>query len=478
LAEFQLKERVLLTEIIVQINQLNHQINKSTKKVDSKAHSNFGSKNNDRLLVAILFLLFLLYVFRNKWNLPFFSSFLLFCVFFFMASMIVKSPQRLLTTTDPTQVDQAFIPFKPSINTFWDNTYFHVESNGLADHEMMTGITAWQQQVPIPQCYVGSNSWSIPLNPVIATSPVPVNTVHFIRGALAIAVNGVPIFNPYTNAGVDAYLAGQLDAFGGHSGRADDYHYHIAPLHLYNQQASHLPIAYAFDGFAVYGSFEPDGSVMSALDANHGHFGTDGVYHYHGTSTAPYMIGNMVGVVTEDASNQIIPQAQSHPIRPATSPLNGATIIACTPNGTGNGYHLTYALSGQNYNVNYYWIPGGSPGPYTYTYQFIGPNGTSSETYSGPAICEISVGITEFISSQFKVLVFPNPAQEILRIQLFDQKLINAVQSVEIYSNSGKRLIHDHHFSQELDIRSLTKGIYFLKINFNGTSSKTKFIID
>jgi len=232
LAEFQQKERVLLTEIIVQINQLNHQINKSIKKVDSKTHSNFGSKNNDRLLVAILFLLFLLYVFRNKWNLPFISSFLLFCVFFFMASMIVKSPKRLLTTTDPTQVDQAFIPFKPSINTFWDNTYFHVESNGLADHEMMTGITAWQQQVPIPQCYVGSNSWSIPLNPVIATSPVPVNTVHFIRGALAIAVNGIPIFNPYTNAGVDAYLAGQLDAFGGHSGRADDYHFTLR-LYIY-----------------------------------------------------------------------------------------------------------------------------------------------------------------------------------------------------------------------------------------------------
>jgi hypothetical protein len=480
LADFQKEERVSLIEMIIQINQLNHQINKSIKKVNSKNDANFGSKNNNRplVLVVMLFLLFLLSIFRYKWKIPFALSFLLYFVFFFTASLMVKSPKHLLSTTDPTQVDQAFIPFKPSINTFWDNMYFHVESNGLADHEMMTGITAWQQQVPIPQCYVGSNSWSIPLNPVIATSPVPVNTVHFIRGALAIAVNGVPIFNPYTNAGVDAYLAGQLDAFGGHSGRADDYHYHIAPLHLYNQQASHLPIAYAFDGFAVYGSFEPDGSVMSALDANHGHFGSDGVYHYHGTSTAPYMIGNMVGVVTEDASNQIVPQAQSHPIRPATSPLNGATIIACTPNGTGNGYLLTYSLSGQNYNVNYNWIPGGSPGPYTYTYQFISPNGTSSETYSGPAICEISAGINELISSQFKVFVFPNPAQEILQIQLFDQKLINAVQSIEIYSNSGKRLIHEHHFSQEMDIHTLSKGIYFLKINFNGTSLKTKFIID
>jgi len=157
------------------------------------------------------------------------------------------------TTTSPTFMDSAFSYYKPTINTRWDNTYFYVESNGIADHEMMIGITSWQQQVPIPQCYVGANAWSIPLNPVIATTPVPVNNKHFLRGAVAVAVNGIAIFNPYTNTGVDAFLDGQLDNFGGHSCRADDYHYHIAPTVLYNKIPKTSPIAFALDGFAING---------------------------------------------------------------------------------------------------------------------------------------------------------------------------------------------------------------------------------
>ena len=61
---------------------------------------------------------------------------------------------------------------------------------------------------------------------------------------------------------------------------------------------------------------------MTTLDANHGHY-LSGVYHYHGTAAAPYMIGNMVGQVTEDANLQIIPQAQAKPIRTAGTPLSG-----------------------------------------------------------------------------------------------------------------------------------------------------------
>jgi hypothetical protein len=51
------------------------------------------------------------------------------------------------TTTSPTFMDSAFSYYKPTINTRWDNTYFYVESKGIADHEMMIGITSWQQQV-------------------------------------------------------------------------------------------------------------------------------------------------------------------------------------------------------------------------------------------------------------------------------------------------------------------------------------------
>ena len=113
-----------------------------------------------------------------------------------------------------------------------DAKYFYVESNSMPDHRMMVGITAWQQQVPLPQPYFGDNAWRIPLEPVVAENPLSAKS-HFFRGAIALAANGIPIFNPIKNDGkTDTLIAGELDEFGGHCGRADDYHYHIAPTHL------------------------------------------------------------------------------------------------------------------------------------------------------------------------------------------------------------------------------------------------------
>jgi len=57
---------------------------------------------------------------------------------------------------------------------------------------MMVGITSWQQQVPIPQPYSGSNHWSIPLKPVYESTPLSTKT-NFMKGAVALAVNGIPI---------------------------------------------------------------------------------------------------------------------------------------------------------------------------------------------------------------------------------------------------------------------------------------------
>ncbi|MEI8022210.1 MAG: phosphatidylethanolamine-binding protein, partial [Schlesneria sp.] len=117
---------------------------------------------------------------------------------------------------------EAFVRLK-AIKTRWDNQYFYVESNGIPAHPMMIGITAWQQQVPIPQKYIGENAWQIPLRPVPAKNPQTAKG-NFLRGAIAVAANGIPIFNPLNNRGDDAYLFGELDEFGGHCGRADDYH--------------------------------------------------------------------------------------------------------------------------------------------------------------------------------------------------------------------------------------------------------------
>ena len=46
-----------------------------------------------------------------------------------------------------------------------------------------------------------------------------------------MAVNGVPLYSPWDQAAVRNHTldTGELDVCGGHAGRGDDYHYHIAP---------------------------------------------------------------------------------------------------------------------------------------------------------------------------------------------------------------------------------------------------------
>jgi len=289
----------------------------------------------------------------------------------------VNPIEIVIPKTNTLFIDSAFTAFKPAISTNWDNTYFYISSNGIPNHKMMIGITNWQQQVPITQPYNGTNSWAIPLQPVYASVPLSTKT-NLMKGAVAVAVNGIPIFNALNNRGEDSYKIGELDTWGGHCGKADDYHYHAAPLHLSTVNGL-KPIAFAVDGFPVYGVKEPDGSTMIELDSGHGHIFKNGIYHYHGTTDYPYVIGALKGKVTLDPAttapeNQVIPQAFTKPVRPATSPLNGAAITDFTAVGT-NGYLLTYKIGTKNGSVKYSWD---SNNKYTYILTDTEGNATTS----------------------------------------------------------------------------------------------------
>jgi phosphatidylethanolamine-binding protein (PEBP) family uncharacterized protein len=300
----------------------------------------------------------------------------------------------------PAQAEM-FDLFGPFVRTRWDERWLYVESDGLphapAAHVMMKGIKSWQQQVPLPQAYVGANAWQIPLRPELADKPVSGKT-ELRRGAIALAANGVPIFNALNNRGDDAFKAGELDEFGGHSGRADDYHYHVAPLGLQKVVGRDKPIAYALDGFAIYGLFEPGAKAGSEkacplggtekLDEFNGHFGATtkgdgpgpstvavpGVYHYHASVGYPYINGGMRGKVTVK-DDQIEPQPRANPIREAGKPLRGATITDWKEVGE-KSWVLTYMLSGAQHQWKYR-IAGS-----TYLFEFVDPEGTRKETYS------------------------------------------------------------------------------------------------
>ncbi len=322
------------------------------------------------------------------------------------------SPSARPSTKPGTPVQaSSFNTFAPFVSTRWDERWLYVESDGLPhlpggmsgafqlSHPMMVGITAWQQQVPLPQNYRGANAWQIPLNPELADEPVSAKEQLF-RGAIALAANGVPIFNPIKNDGkTDTFLAGELDEFGGHCGRADDYHYHIAPTHLQTFVGAGQPIAYALDGFPIYGLFDPAASPdgpdaekccplgsSEALDWMNGHHapapegsppGTSGLYHYHASVQYPYLNGGMRGKVTV-RDDQIDPQPRASSPRAALPPLRGAKITGFKPIGKEGepGWSLEYVVAGQTYFVNYRLESG------RWIFDFVDSSGaTKTDTY-------------------------------------------------------------------------------------------------
>ena len=268
-----------------------------------------------------------------------------------------------------------FDAFAAKVTVRSDDDFLYVESDGMPDHPMMVGITAWQQQVPLPQSYTGNNAWRIPLNPVPAKNPLSAKD-HFFRGAIALAVNGVPIFNPIKNDGrTDTLKAGELDQWGGHCGRADDYHYHIAPVHLEKIVGAGNPVAVALDGYPIFGYDDPDGKPPTNLDWLNGHKGSTGEYHYHATKTYPYLNGGFYGEVVQ-RDGQVDPQPRAGGVRPALRGLRGAKITGFEQPKPGS-FVVRYDVYGDKRAVEYSVADDGSA-----TFRFVSSQGTKTENYT------------------------------------------------------------------------------------------------
>jgi phosphatidylethanolamine-binding protein (PEBP) family uncharacterized protein len=290
------------------------------------------------------------------------------------ASVVQLAAAAVANAANAPQTAKAFLPFT-KLDLRADGEFLYVGSNGMPDHNMMVGITAWQQQVPLPQPYFDDNAWRIPLKPVVAKEPAMIKG-RFLRGAIALAVNGIPIFNPQNNRGEVSYEIGELDEWGGHCGRADDYHYHIAPLHLQAQVGKGMPVAYALDGYPVYGLTEPDGSPVANLDECHGHEDAKIGYHYHASNKYPYVFGGFHGEVVE-AGEQVDPQPRAQGVREALTALRGAKITAFESTGK-DSYKLSYDVNGDKRSVSYSIKADG-----TYPFHFDnGRDGTADEVYT------------------------------------------------------------------------------------------------
>jgi hypothetical protein len=219
--------------------------------------------------------------------------------------------------------------------------------------------------------------WRLPLVPVPAAASVAISAGNFQRGAIALASDGIPIFNPRNNTGRLSYEIGELDVYGGHCGRADDYHYHIAPTHLNAVLGNALPIAWALDGYPLYGYFDAAGKEPKNLDAFNGRIEKDG-YRYYSTKKYPYVNGGLRGVVSV-VDDQIDPQPRANPVRPEGRPLRGAKITGFSRDDERKQLKVTYDLAGKTQSMGYTAKDGG-----VYDFTFTDATGkVTTETYSG-----------------------------------------------------------------------------------------------
>lgn len=148
----------------------------------------------------------------------------------------------------------------------------------------------------------------LPVDPVMADTPMQLGTV----GKVGVALDGVPIFSDAPEIQVTGHMPA-LDTCGGHVDPGGWYHRHATSTDVATvfdaqvvdadcalEQDASAQFGYAFDGFALYGSLEPDGSAPVGLDECNGHVaavadGTE-VYHYHASEDFPNLPPCLVGV--------------------------------------------------------------------------------------------------------------------------------------------------------------------------------------
>lgn len=249
--------------------------------------------------------------------------------------------------------------FEQSVSVSCDEEYGYIRSNTYPNHEVMTGITATNEQIPVPAL-----NYAAP----IKLSPKKAQTKTTIDAALGVAVNGVPIYD-YSSQGEldvnhydsqhDTVALGQLDNCGGHAGRGDDYHYHASPTCMINtmkNQKSDAIIGWAYDGYPLYGNQKPDGSDIAngELDVCNGQADETFGYRYHTSTTPPYIIQCLVGEVDTSKLPRVAPlSGDTQGIRAELKPPQGKVdnlTHTIAPDGSPT---MRYEYQGKHYFTTY-----------------------------------------------------------------------------------------------------------------------------
>jgi hypothetical protein len=115
-----------------------------------------------------------------------------------------------------------------------------------------------------------------------------------------------------------------------------------------------------------------------------------------------------------------------------------------------------------------------------YRLKFTAFEGSSTGNIDFGKARVFSSGIGDDKHSNVKITLFPNPATEIIQIEIEKLKPINEGVSIAILDFTGKTILteqlssgHTHH---TLNIQSLSPGVYLLKVTSGNNFSLNKFI--
>lgn len=285
--------------------------------------------------------------------------------FILPAACLLASVDAALAHDDHCEAIAASVEaagFADSVTVTCTDSHAILRSDTYPDHVLMTGIVGTNEQVPVPADYAAP----IILEPTLQGTPLTRDA------ALGVAVNGVPIYD-YTAGGEmslddlahhqarhDTFQTGQLDMCGGHAGRGDDYHYHVAPTCMIEQMANadnNPIIGWAFDGFPIYGDTNPDGTPIAEGDLGLCNGQPDPIfgYRYHTSEGAPYIVQCLMGDVPDfDRLPRVRPlsSADGGGVAPGRPPRGGVEDLAFTEDDAGNR-SLDYSYHGEGYFIRY-----------------------------------------------------------------------------------------------------------------------------
>ena len=233
-----------------------------------------------------------------------------FALFLFFLTSCGGSDNNPIMTeeaTEENEVPEIYQKIYNASDIYLEGDFVVIQVNGVPDHNSPYFDASDSRN----EAYNGTNpafvlnpnridlnanfTYKIPLNPAPAANPRPTRL-----GSIGVALNGVSFYNQYAGPN-NLPLTNEINSFdqyNGHPQGVGEYHYHVEPTYLTQNQGNNVLLGFLLDGFPVYGPFENGVRVVnSLLDEYHGHEHVtanypEGIYHYHITDADPYINGS------------------------------------------------------------------------------------------------------------------------------------------------------------------------------------------